>query len=108
MDRHNLIGAATEGLCEWLSDALLKLDHAWWSSLVLSSLSCPQRERVRRKRRNKMTCFIKFNLLTLGAARAYIARTSPLSASALGRKVAHFCAAFAFSGMPCATGGLCR
>ena len=110
MDRHNLIGAVIEGLCGWLYDALPKPDQACWSSLVLYNLSYQQRDRVRRKkkRRNKMTCFLKFNLLTLGAARAYIACTSPLSASALGRKVAHFCAAFAFPGMPCANGGLCR
>lgn len=44
-----LLGAATEGLCGWLSDALPKLDQAWWSSLVLSNLSYQQRERVERQ-----------------------------------------------------------
>ncbi len=52
-----------------------------------------------------MTNFVKISLLTFGGLWAYVTRTSPLSASALGRKVAHFCAAFAFSGMPCANGG---
>jgi len=41
-----LLRAATEGLCAWLSEALPKLDHVWWSSLVLSQLSYQQRERV--------------------------------------------------------------
>ena len=46
-----LLGAATEGFCDWLCDALPKQDQAWWSSLVLSNLSCQQRERVERHRR---------------------------------------------------------
>ncbi len=44
-----LLGAATEGLCGWLSDALPKLEQAWWSSLVLSNLSYQQRDRVERQ-----------------------------------------------------------
>ena len=44
-----LLGAATEGLCDWLCDALPALDQAWWSSLVLSNLSYQQRERVERQ-----------------------------------------------------------
>ena len=44
-----LLGGATSGLCDWLSDALPALDQAWWSSLVLSSLSYQQRDRVERQ-----------------------------------------------------------
>ena len=41
-----LLRISTESLCGWLSDALPRLDQAWWSSLVLSNLSYQQRERV--------------------------------------------------------------
>ncbi|RKX37575.1 MAG: hypothetical protein DRP64_16955 [Verrucomicrobia bacterium] len=44
-----LLGAAAEGLCDWLCEALPSLDQAWWSSLVLSNLSYQQRERVERQ-----------------------------------------------------------
>jgi len=44
-----LLGVSTESLCGWLSDALPKLDQAWWSSLVLSNLSYQQRDRVERQ-----------------------------------------------------------
>ena len=44
-----LLCTSTEILCEWLSDALPKLDQAWWSSRVLSQLSYQQRERVDRQ-----------------------------------------------------------
>ena len=44
-----LLRVSTAALCEWLSDALPKLDAAWWSSLVISQLSYQQRERVERQ-----------------------------------------------------------
>ena len=43
-----LLGWSTSGLCDWLSDALPRLDQAWWNSLALPNLSYQQRERVAR------------------------------------------------------------
>jgi ERCC4-related helicase len=41
-----LLQVSTKHLCEWLNDALPKLDQAWWNGLVLANLSFQQRQRV--------------------------------------------------------------
>lgn len=43
-----LLQMSTRHLCDWLCDALPRLDADWWSTLVLPKLSFPQRQRAER------------------------------------------------------------